>query len=653
MSFNTTKWNKFLIGEAQQAEVDRFLDRLSRIKPSEAPFDNIFKGKWRIAMDYSPKEFEHMRAIDARMEELGHEMEHVPQFQYKTAAELEKPSEKTKQPWGWMVMRKQDKSAFLKRKNMLYTAWIQATDDAEAESGIDSSTASGIVNLTNWVNQNPDNPEAKKYNEALGQYRRHNKRGIRKTKLGKVVAREFKDNREIVDSWNKSARIYQDDPNIFRVAKAAENYSMIISRHPIDVYRMSDHAGITSCHSLDSSHSQCATQEAEDFGMIAYVVETKDLSRIDLDDDEVFYDSDRHGPGSNLIEPLARRRLRRYFNKKDNYDLAIPDTKEYGYADIPGFLNVLVNWSRGVQKDLVYGKDGKLNKPEISDFIRMGGSYPDAPDMELFNRMFQPKEKYRTNPAYKDDERNIVQPSPWMGRSEEEWERAVIFATKYFRSRIPIQSRYLPSKQGVPGVYISLQHFLDAPNDRPELEYHCELFIIMSKEEVTDEGEEAFMGNLAALIVGGDRRLDLEVQDAFNKHLRSLEVESVYIPMTAFRQDAAETFTTRIRFEMDQYRTDPGGYSDFVVDLTRDWSNMLKAEKAVKDGWKKSGVLKTGKEEPEEEVKEQTEPYQREVAAKHKKMKIKLIGKGKGKHTAGSYKKKPSYKRTKSAPPVG
>ena len=73
----------------------------------------------------------------------------------------------------------------------------------------------------------------------------------------------------------------------------------------------------------------------------------------------------------------------------------------------------------------------------------------------------------------------------------------------------------------------------------------------------------------------------------------------------------------------------------------------------MKDEWKKSGVLKTGKEEPEEEVKEQTEPYQRKVAAKHKKMKIRLIGKGKGKHTAGPYKKKPSNKRSKSAPPAG
>jgi hypothetical protein len=40
-------------------------------------------------MDYSPKEFEHMRAIDKRMEELGHQIEHVPQFPYKSAVGLE------------------------------------------------------------------------------------------------------------------------------------------------------------------------------------------------------------------------------------------------------------------------------------------------------------------------------------------------------------------------------------------------------------------------------------------------------------------------------------------------------------------------------------------------------------------------------------
>ncbi len=49
-------------------------------------------------------------------------------------------------------------------------------------------------------------------------------------------------------------------------------------------------------------------------------------------------------------------------------------------------------------------------------------------------------------------------------------------------------------------------------------------------------------------------------------------------------------------------------------------------------------------------IKEQNEPYQRKVRAKHKRMKIRLIGKGGGKHVAGPYTEKPSYERSKQAP---
>ena len=47
--------------------------------------------------------------------------------------------------------------------------------------------------------------------------------------------------------------------------------------------------------------------------------------------------------------------------------------------------------------------------------------------------------------------------------------------------------------------------------------------------------------------------------------------------------------------------------------------------------------------------KEQTEPFQRAVKKGHKKMKIRLIGLGGGKNTPGTTR--PSYKRSKSAPP--
>ena len=52
----------------------------------------------------------------------------------------------------------------------------------------------------------------------------------------------------------------------------------------------------------------------------------------------------------------------------------------------------------------------------------------------------------------------------------------------------------------------------------------------------------------------------------------------------------------------------------------------------------------------EKKKNEQTEPYQKKVRAAHKKMKIRLIGKG-GSNYVSAGMKKPSYKRSKSAPP--
>ena len=43
--------------------------------------------------------------------------------------------------------------------------------------------------------------------------------------------------------------------------------------------------------------------------------------------------------------------------------------------------------------------------------------------------------------------------------------------------------------------------------------------------------------------------------------------------------------------------------------------------------------------------------YQEKVKRKHRRMKVRLIGKGKNKHNVGKKMKKPSYKRSKSAPP--
>jgi hypothetical protein len=43
--------------------------------------------------------------------------------------------------------------------------------------------------------------------------------------------------------------------------------------------------------------------------------------------------------------------------------------------------------------------------------------------------------------------------------------------------------------------------------------------------------------------------------------------------------------------------------------------------------------------------------YQKKVKKRHKKMKFRIIGRGKGSHGSGPYKNKPDYERSKSAPP--
>jgi len=50
-------------------------------------------------------------------------------------------------------------------------------------------------------------------------------------------------------------------------------------------------------------------------------------------------------------------------------------------------------------------------------------------------------------------------------------------------------------------------------------------------------------------------------------------------------------------------------------------------------------------------VLQEEEPFQKKVKRKHRRMKFRLIGKGKNKHNVGKKMKKPSYKRSKSAPP--
>lgn len=141
----------------------------------------------------------------------------------------------------------------------------------------------------------------------------------RTLRLGKVIQREL---------TPKDFQKY----NVFSENK----YIIVVSRHLVDVARMSDHVGINSCLSFDEG-STATIIEANSGGMVAYVIHEKDYkfllkSGIDIQNDEIFKDKDR---GIEGIVPLSRLRIYRFVrfsndHKSINMELAVPAEHVYG-----------------------------------------------------------------------------------------------------------------------------------------------------------------------------------------------------------------------------------------------------------------------------------------------------------------------------------
>jgi|MDSW01.2.fsa_nt_gb hypothetical protein len=184
-----------------------------------------------------------------------------------------------------------------------------------------------------------------------------------------------------------------------------DKYSIIITRHPIDVLRMSDFDTITSCHSPPSrasayqSYYKCAVAEAQGHGAVAYVVETEDLlaatdtgnidsAEQEIQEGEIFYDDKRSFSGD--IEPVSRIRVRhvRYYEGDeppkrwdDGQDVGMPEKRVYG-LDIPGLANQVTDWARSNQEEVIADMPREDGKIDLSRFMIFGGSYEDTANKE-------------------------------------------------------------------------------------------------------------------------------------------------------------------------------------------------------------------------------------------------------------------------------
>ncbi len=216
--------------------------------------------------------------------------------------------------------------------------------------------------------------------------------------------------------WQKKQTFYTKEKNWRQVGRAFSNaayenepagdMSVIISRHPIDVLRMSDMANISSCHSEGSGYFQCAVAEAKGHGPIAYLVATKDLDRLlsgddeesrqrnvdkgnaphlnieNFDDKEVFADNRRNIEG---IRAIQRVRLRKYEDTDSGIFFTAPESRTYG-RKVPGFLTFVRDWAAEGQKKFFENWD---SAPQFKDLIRYGGTYGDTKDGVTLNKFFE------------------------------------------------------------------------------------------------------------------------------------------------------------------------------------------------------------------------------------------------------------------------
>ena len=244
---------------------------------------------------------------------------------------------------------------------------------------------------------------------------------------------------------NNSKTIREDVPGLEN-----DTYSIILTRHPVDVMRMSDFEKITSCHtppSRDGSKQEyykCAVAEAQGHGAIAYVVKTEDLlsetntgniesAEQELEEyDEIFTEQNRYLHGTNLdLDPVSRIRLRqfRYFDwekydagEDQGTEVAVPEKYVYGIK-IPGIVGTVTKWARQKQEEVIANLPKSGGKVDLDDFRIYGGSYEDTAHYggrkELLANLTNISMSDFTGQVEQDKETEEEMPPEWVGDVEE------------------------------------------------------------------------------------------------------------------------------------------------------------------------------------------------------------------------------------------
>ena len=437
MKIKIIKSNPDLIQEITEEEYS-YLEEALEIPPEKLPFSNIFGDKYRIIDSYgSPSTKNPFGAMIKKLNSWGwnlvdHEGDKAIEL-YKEYlmtrpninGKFGEPKFKSEPKYAKMSLKK-----LITKMNLFFNKSLPAMDAKVVELGKKKHDA--IMELYDAkLGDNPSEEALKDYREVLVQL--EGKFGIpiqaltAKMKSGAnlyfgsggvylpnyLMNHQSRSTRELKVELKNFAELIDDDRAMYKIQSNFDNIFepsyIIYSRHPLDVFRMSDFVQITSCHTPPSKrhltalsadwddYNICALAEAHANGMIAYAVPPKSFERAGIEptqdgideyeDGELFYDDERDVDG---LEPQSRVRIRNTTytdpETKQVTKLAIPDQKTYG-SPPPNFSKSVRDYTAAAQKeefDKVFNSDGveKLEDGEINipleNFQRFGGSYEDS-----------------------------------------------------------------------------------------------------------------------------------------------------------------------------------------------------------------------------------------------------------------------------------
>ena len=411
-----------LLRELTEDELERALAAVEEIDPDELAFNQIFGDKKRLVIDFpvanldsDAGQFVNLWAgLEDTETGVGYNVDwekgivsgirtmkdptDETLMRMLAHGEIPKPNQKKVQmKIGKFFAKMHDLAT--KRQEIIQLFW-KKYDGSKSVSGLGHIPVSKII-------EQIGEEKYERYSQLTEQLKMY---------LGDRVSRRFVHSPYIAvrygEYWQKNAGFIKKNID----GMSNDKYVIVITRDPVDMFRMSDFNEITSCHSPPSrpdrntSFYKCAVAEAAGHGAVAYVVDKTDLlaaadaetlpeAESNIQEGELFADDTR---GSHVgyemdLVPLSRIRLRqyRYYDSpglatdaadyakpsiEGSTQLAVPETGASTYGlDIPGFLERIEEWAREhQQKAMAAVPKTSKGKIESGAFVLYGGSYEES-----------------------------------------------------------------------------------------------------------------------------------------------------------------------------------------------------------------------------------------------------------------------------------